>query len=119
MQENFIKELEEQGKDNITENQKKRDRLGYEVCVLIMQTEDLEDRVYGLTEEQNKLTGAGEKLLKLYNLKGKLSNKVATLTKEHKFFSENVTCPTCTQNIEESFRLNRINDVQTKAKELK
>ena len=26
---------------------------------------DLADDVYGLTEEQNKLTGAGEKLLKL------------------------------------------------------
>ena len=119
MQENFIKELEEQGKDNITENQKKRDKLGDEICVLIMQTEDLEDRVYGLTEEQKEVTGAGEKLLKLNTFKGKLSNKVATLTKEHKFFSDNVTCPTCTQNIEESFRLNRINDVQTKAKELK
>ena len=119
MQENFIKELEEQGKDNITENQKKRDKLGDEICVLIMQTEDLEDKVYGLTEEQKEVTGAGEKLLKLNNLKGKLSNRVATLTKEHKFFSDNVTCPTCTQNIEESFRLNRINDVQTKAKELK
>jgi len=119
MQENFIKELEEQGKDNITENQKKRDKLGDEICVLILKTEDLEDRVYGLTEEQKEVTGAGEKLLKLNTFKGKLSNKVATLTKEHKFFSENVTCPTCTQNIEESFRLNRINDVQTKAKELK
>ena len=119
MQENFIKELEEQGKDNITENQKKRDKLGDEICVLIMQTEDLEDKVYGLTEEQKDVTGAGEKLLKLNTFKGKLSNKVATLTKEHKFFSENVTCPTCTQSIEEGFRLNRINDVQTKAKELK
>ena len=119
MQENFIKELEEQGKTNIAENQKKRDALGDEICVLIMQTEGLEDDVYGLTEEQKKLTGAGEKLLKLNTFKGKLSNKVATLTKEHKFFSDNVTCPTCTQNIEESFRLNRINDVQTKAKELK
>jgi DNA repair exonuclease SbcCD ATPase subunit len=119
MQENFIKELEEQGKDNITENQKKRDKLGDEICVLIMKTEGLEDDVYGLTEKQKEVTGAGEKLLKLNTFKGKLSNKVATLTKEHKFFSENVTCPTCTQNIEESFRLNRIDDVQTKAKELK
>ena len=119
MQENFIKELEEQGKDNITESKKKRDMLGDEICVLIMQTEDLEDKVYGLTEDQKEVTGTGEKLLKLNTFKGKLSNKVATLTKEHKFFSENVTCPTCTQSIEESFRLNRINDVQTKAKELK
>ena len=108
MQKNFIKELEEQGKTNIAENQKKRDALGDEICVLIMQTEDLEDNVYGLTEEQKKLTGAGEKLLKLNNLKGKLSNKVATLTKEHKFFTGNRVCPTCTQDIEEEFRLNKI-----------
>ena len=119
MQENFIRELEEQGKTNIAENAKKRDSLSDEISVLTMQNEGLADDVHGLTEEQNKLTGAGEKLLKLNNLKGKLSNRVATLTKEHKFFSDNVTCPTCTQNIEESFRLNRINDVQTKAKELK
>jgi len=119
MQKNFIKELEDQGKNNIAENQKKKDNLGDEVCVLIMQTEGLEDNVYDLIEEQKKLTGAGEKLLKLNNLKGKLSNKVSTLTKEHKFFTDNVSCPTCTQSIEEEFRLNKITDVQTKAKELK
>ena len=119
MQENFIKELEEQGKTNIAENQKKRDALGDEICVLTMKNEGLEDDVYGLTEEQKKLTGAGEKLLKLNNLKGKLSNRVATLTKEHKFFSNNRVCPTCTQDIEEDFRLNKISDVETKASELK
>ena len=119
MQENFIKELEEQGKTNIAENAKKRDGLSDEICVLTMKNEGLEDDVYGLTEKQKELTGAGEKLLKLNNLKGKLSNRVATLTKEHKFFTDNTVCPTCTQSIEEGFRLNRINDVQTKAKELK
>ena len=119
MQKSFIKELEDQGKNSITENEKKKDSLSDEICVLIMKTEGLEDSVYGLTEQQKELIGTGEKLLKLNNLKGKLSQKVSTITKEHKFFSDNVTCPTCTQSIEESFRLNKINDVQTKARELK
>jgi DNA repair exonuclease SbcCD ATPase subunit len=57
-------------------------------------------------------------LLKLNNLKGKISQKVSTITKEHKFFTENSVCPTCTQTIEEEFRLNRITDAQNKAKEL-
>ena len=35
---------------DITENQKKRDKLGDEICVLILKTEDLEDRVYGLAK---------------------------------------------------------------------
>ena len=62
---------------------------------------------------------SNKKLRKLGNLKGKLSNKVSNITKEHKFFSENVSCPTCTQSIEESFRLNKINEAESKAKELK
>ena len=119
MQKSFIKELEDQGKNNITENEKKRDTLNDEILDLSTQNEGLEKNVYKVIEDQKELTGAGEKLLKLNNLKGKLSQKVSTITKEHKFFSDNVTCPTCTQSIEESFRLNKINDVQTKARELK
>ena len=119
MQKSFIKELEHQGKNNINENEKKRDTLSDEINVLTTKNGTLGDDVYEVMEEQKDLTGAGEKLLKLNNLKGKLSQKVSTITKEHKFFSDNVTCPTCTQSIEESFRLNKINDVQTKARELK
>ena len=80
--------------------------------------EELDLEVTGLIEDQDKVTGADKKLRKLNNLKGKISNKVSTITKEHKFFTDNVTCPTCDQDIEESFRLNRIADAQAKAKEL-
>ena len=82
---------------------------------------DNEEKNRKLVEFQGKLesySGATEKLRKLGNLKGKISNKVSTITKEHKFFSQNTVCPTCTQDIEESFRLNKIEDAQNKAKEL-
>ena len=64
------------------------------------------------------MTGATEKLRKLSGLRGKITQKAATLTKEHKFFTENTVCPTCTQSIEEDFRINKINDAQNVAKEL-
>ena len=51
--------------------------------------------------------------------KRQISNKVSTITKEHKFFKENTVCPTCTQHIEEDFRLNKIEDAQSEAKKLK
>ena len=119
MQKNFIKELEDRGKNNITTNKEKINSLISETDNYVHTNEGLELEVTGLMEDQEKVTGAGKKLLKLNNLKGKLSNKVSTLTKEHKFFTDNTACPTCTQPIEEEFRLNRITDVQTKAKELK
>jgi len=118
MQKNFIKELEDRGKNNITTNKEKINTLINETDNYVSTNEKLEYEVCDLVKNQEKMTGAGEKLLKLNNLKGKLSNKVTTLTKEHKFFKDNVSCPTCTQPIEESFRLNRIADVETKAKEL-
>jgi DNA repair exonuclease SbcCD ATPase subunit len=77
-----------------------------------------EDEVGTLIKEQEKVTGATEKLRTLGGLKGKISQKVSTITKEHKFFTDNVTCPTCTQPIEEEFRINKIDDAQNKAKEL-
>ena len=119
MQKNFIEELENRGKANIEANKKKVDKLLKEVDVYIEENEKTEEVVKGKTEEQEAVTGATKKLSKLNNLKGKISNKVATITKEHKFFTENTVCPTCTQEIEEEFRLNRITDAQDKAKELK
>ena len=118
MQEEFIAEIENRSKENIEENKKKMRSIGDEICVLMLKNEHTEDQVFGLTEEQEKVTGATEKLRELGNLKGKISNKVATITKEHKFFTKNTVCPTCTQAIEEEFRINKIDDAQNKAKEL-
>jgi len=118
MQEEFIEELENQSNKRIEENKKKMRSIGDEICVLIIQNEDLDDKVYGLTKDQELLTGATKKLRELGNLKGKISQKVSTITKEHKFFTENTVCPTCTQAIEEEFRINKIDDAQNKAKEL-
>ena len=70
-------------------------------------------------KELEKYSGATAKLRKLGNLKGKISQKVSVITEEHKFFSDNTVCPTCTQSIEETFRINRITDAQNKAKELR
>ena len=118
MQKKFIEELENRGKANIQGKQDKISTLLDEQDEYASNNSKLENDVEDLIKEQEKVTGANKKLKTLNKYKGQLSQKVATITKEHKFFSENVTCPTCTQNIEESFRLNRINDAQTKAKEL-
>ena len=118
MQENFIEELELRGKENIEEKKSKIKVLGIEVDTHMEKNEMTEGDVKDLIDEQEKVTGATKKLRELGNLKGKISQKVTTITKEHKFFTDNTVCPTCTQSIEEEFRINKINDAQTKAKEL-
>jgi len=118
MQEKFIEELDNRGKENIKGKKEKIDALITDAENCVESNQFIQDQVFDLTKEQEKVTGANKKLKSLNNLKGKISNKVSTITKEHKFFTENKVCPTCTQDIEESFRLNRITDAQTKAKEL-
>jgi len=119
MQQNFIDELESRGNANINANKNKITNLDKEVGVYMDENLVTEEKIDSLTKKQEELTDAGNKLVKLNNLKGKISQKVSTITKEHKFFAENTVCPTCTQSIEEEFRLNRISDAQNKAKELK
>tara|TARA_B100000902_G_scaffold343293_1_gene347869 strand:+ start:3304 stop:5016 length:1713 start_codon:yes stop_codon:yes gene_type:complete len=119
MQKNFIEELENRGNANIDSNKKKVGTLDEEILLYMKQNSGIEESIFQYTKEQESVTGADNKLAKLNNLKGKLSQKVGTITKEHKFFTENTVCPTCTQDIEEEFRLNRIEDAQNKAKELR
>jgi DNA repair exonuclease SbcCD ATPase subunit len=118
MQQNFIEELENRGNANINANKGKINNLDREIGVYMTDNAVVEDGLYTLQKELEELVGARDKLVKLNNLRGKLSQKVSAITKEHKFFNENTVCPTCTQTIEEEFRLNRIEDAQNKAKEL-
>ena len=118
MQEEFIGELENRGNANINANKEKIANLDKEIGDYMEENTSNEDPLRALIREQDAITGYAEKLRKLGNLKGKISQKVSTITKEHKFFTENTVCPTCTQSIEDAFRINKINDAQNKAKEL-
>mgnify|MGYP002632119056 FL=1 len=118
MQENFIEELENRGKENIQKKLYSISTLDKEVELFMRESAVLEEGIFEKQKEVEEYVGAGDKLRKFGTLKGKISQKVSTLTKEHKFFTENTVCPTCTQEIDDDFRINRINDAQNKAKEL-
>ena len=118
MQKNFIEELENLGNANINANKEKITNCEKEIGDYIEENESIEEPLRELIREQDEIIGYAEKLKNLGQLKGKISQKVSTITKEHKFFTENTVCPTCTQSIEEEFRLNRIRSAQDNAKEL-
>ena len=118
MQKNFILDLEQTGKKSIKEKQSKIKEFDESVDDLLKDIDGYGEELKVVEEKMEVSSGSNKKLKKLGTLRGKLQQKVATITKEHKFFNENTVCPTCDQHIEESFRLNRINDAQSKAKEL-
>jgi len=118
MQKNFIGELENRGNANINSNKEKISNLDSEVVIHMEDNSKTEEKIFSLQKDLNEVSGSSDKLKKLGSLRGKISQKVSTITEEHKFFKENSVCPTCTQKIDEEFRLNKISDAQNKAKEL-
>ena len=118
MQKNFIQQIENQSKEDISSKEHQINTLLNEENTFMHKNENINKDVIVLQEKMTSLEGSASKLREYGNIKGKLSNKISGIVKEHKFFSENRVCPTCEQNIEESFRVNRISDSQSKAEEL-
>ena len=118
MQKIFMEELENRSYLDIED---KKDKIQKTLDI----TEGLMNHNIELDENmkthQQKLTefeGSTEKLREYGNIKGRISQKISTCIKEHKFYDDNTVCPTCHQDIEESFRVNRKEDSHNKAKEL-
>tara|TARA_R100001129_G_scaffold186591_1_gene179054 strand:- start:1034 stop:2746 length:1713 start_codon:yes stop_codon:yes gene_type:complete len=118
MQKNFIEKIESQSKEDISYKEHKINCILTEENNFMLSNQVIEEDIFKLNKDIESVTGASDKLRKLGDIKGKLSGKINTIVKEHKFFSQNRVCPTCDQNIEENFRLNRISDSQNKAEEL-
>ena len=119
MQRNFIDEINSLGKGNINSLNEKIVDLQDKVSSDMEEAQKLTELLTGKQGEMVEYENSSKKLRELGNLKGKISTKMSSMVKEHKFFTENTVCPTCEQDIEEDFRVNRIEDSQNKAHELR
>jgi DNA repair exonuclease SbcCD ATPase subunit len=119
MQENFIKDLDKSGKERIQKKEDQTKSIDIEIFELNGINESLIVKIQEeLQPKLEKLNNTNSTLKKLSIIKAKLEQKIQLLVSDHKFFQENSVCPTCTQSIENQFRLNRIADIEEKSKEL-
>ena len=114
MQKNFIDEINKLSDESIKGYEKKIDKLQKEVEDHMVVNESLSEKLLNKQTEMKEFEDSSKKLTEMGNIKGKLSQRIQTIVKEHKFFSENTVCPTCNQDIKEEFRVNRITDSHDK-----
>ena len=119
MQTEFIEELEKRGKKNIEQKQNKIQELSDLEVSVNDEIDLIQKKVITLNSQLEEFSDATTKLKKLTSLKGKIQQKVISIIEEHKFFNENSVCSTCKQSIEEEFRLNKVNEIETNSKHLK
>ena len=118
MQKEFIQKVERDSEFMIDAKQNRISGLESEMVDHLQKIEKYNDQIVEKQLEFDDWSGDKNKLKKLNELKGKISHRIDSVVKEHKFFTSNTVCPTCTQSIEEDFRINKITDAQNKSKEL-
>ena len=116
MQKNFIQEIESKGKQNIKDKKNKLTVLSKEALDLISKNEETSKEVDRVNSEMEEFSKATTTLRKMGGIKGKLETKKETEYSQVNFFNKNSVCPTCTQNIEESFRVNKIEELNASIK---
>ena len=118
MQKGFINHLESEANQEVINKTTKIDEFKVNITQISDHTKTLTRVENGQRSKMEELSFDKAKIKKLGGLRGKITQKVSTLTKELEFFESNTVCPTCTQSIEDEFRLNKIADAQSKETEL-
>ena len=118
MQEDFIKQLERTGHDDIKEKQNQIRKIAKEAKGFIDKNEKLSKELETLDSQLLGLTDVTKSLRTLSDLRGKIKQKVSAAGTEYNFFKDNVSCPTCTQSIKDSFRVNKIADLNNSINKL-
>ena len=118
MQKNFIKTIEQTSHEDIKKKQRQIKDIANEAKEYIDKNEKLSKELETLDSELLNLTDVRDSLKQLTTLRAKIQTKKERVSSEHDFFKENVSCPTCTQSIEESFRVNKITDLNNSINKL-
>ena len=119
MQKQFIDNLDKKGKANIASKESKVSELLNLADELVSTNTQLSKKIVEKYQPQlESFSSSSASLKKMNSIKAKLEQKIQTITNEHKFFADNTVCPTCDQEIEEEFRVNRIGEIESKVKEI-
>ena len=115
MQENFIKTLETNNLEEIEKRETKIKIIDGEIEILEKTNIELLEKISEkLQPELENLSSSTKKANKLKSLRIKIQEKINNEEEFKSLFHGNTICPTCTQNLEESFRVSKIAEQENK-----
>ena len=108
LQKKYMLELEKKNKEEITRKENKIAELLQNENENHQEIARLSEEVGKHSEEMQELSNSTTKLKKLNTFLFKIQSKLSSCQKEHAFFADNHVCPTCTQDLSEDFRQEKI-----------
>jgi DNA repair exonuclease SbcCD ATPase subunit len=119
MQKKFIESIERDIENQIEEKENKIKELELKVKEIEIENNTKQNLIEtNLQPEIEELSSCIKKIKQLTSLKIKIQEKVSTHSEQKEFFENSSECPTCTQRIEDNFRLNKIEEFREKLDEL-
>jgi len=108
LQKKYMLELEKKTKEEITRKENKITELLQNENDQHTEIARLTSEVERYSKEMEELSNSATKLKKLNTFLFKIQSKLSSCQKEHSFFTDNHVCPTCTQDLSEEFRQEKI-----------
>jgi DNA repair exonuclease SbcCD ATPase subunit len=118
IQKSYLLDLDNKNKADIVKKQEKIQDLLEDENKSHLSIEQFNLLNEELNKDIEKFSKSSGKLKQLNTYLIKLSSKLSTCKKEHKFFEDNHVCPTCTQELSEQFREDKISSGKNKLDEL-
>jgi len=119
LQRKYIKEVEALSNDQIEEKETQiflaEDSIENLQLENVNTSEEIEKLSIGLEEGLKKNHDKKQALLQY---KAEFNQKISTLVKDSKFYEQNDTCPTCSQDIDSDLRSEKLSTAKTKAAEI-
>ena len=118
LQKKYMLELEKKTKEEITRKENKIAELLGDENTQHQEIARLSSEVEKHSKEMEAVSTSTSKLKKLNTFLIKVQGKLKTCKKEHEFFEKNHVCPTCTQDLSEEFRDEKLESGKTKVDEM-
>tara|TARA_B100000575_G_scaffold112719_1_gene89739 strand:- start:459 stop:2204 length:1746 start_codon:yes stop_codon:yes gene_type:complete len=118
LQKQYMLELKKKTDAEIDKKKEKIKEYQQEEESSLENIRDLTDQVTNLSTEMEDYSKSSSRLKKLNTFLIKLNQKLQTCKKEHEFFEDNHVCPTCTQDLSDEFRTDKIEEGKTKLDEM-
>ena len=119
LQKKYIRDITELNEDQISKKVDQIDANNDEIEELNKVNEELSTELLQLQEGlDDDLKEAHNKKQSLLHFKAQFETQVKAVVKDAKFYEENAVCPTCSQDIDDDLRHEKLSVAKSKAKEL-
>jgi DNA repair exonuclease SbcCD ATPase subunit len=118
LQKDFIEQIQQKESANLQDKKDKIERYRKLIRQFNVEIEEHNVEISTIKEEILDYSKATTQIKKLGALKGKISQKLLTIREQNNFFNEHDVCPTCSQEITDGVKQEKLKETQGKIDEI-